>query len=113
MLPKDQRTRDRWFNTSAFAAPVNGSFGNALRNPIHLPGTNQVDASATKNFALTERHRIQVRADFFNFFNHVNLGAPGLNIKDPANFGRVISTTQSTGMPGDARVIQFALKYIF
>ena len=113
MLPRDQRTRARWFNTAAFAPPVNGSWGNAARNPLHLPGLNQVDASASKNFALTEHHRIQFRADFFNFFNHVNLGAPGLNIRDPANFGRVTSTSQTAGMPGDARVIQFALKYIF
>jgi len=113
MLPRDQRSRARWFNTAAFAPPVNGSWGNAARNPLHLPGLNQVDASASKNFALTEHHRIQFRADFFNFFNHVNLGAPGLNIRDPANFGRVTSTSQTAGMPGDARVIQFALKYIF
>jgi hypothetical protein len=113
MLPRDERTRARWFNTAAFAAPVSGSWGNVARNPLHLPGLNQVDASASKNFAISEHHRVQFRADFFNFFNHVNLGAPGLNIKDPANFGRITSTTQTAGMPGDARIVQFAMKYIF
>ena len=114
MLPRDQRTRDRWFNTSAFSLPVNGSFGNAVRHPIHLPGLNQVDASAVKNFRFFESHTVQFRAEFFNFFNHVNLGAPGLNIRDPNTFGRVISTAQgAAGMPGDARVVQFGLKYNF
>ena len=114
MLPRDQRTRDRWFNTAAFSLPVNGSFGNAVRHPIHLPGLNQVDASAVKNFRFFESHTIQFRAEFFNFFNHVNLGAPGLNIRDPNTFGRVISTVQgAAGMPGDARVVQFGLKYNF
>ena len=57
---------------------------------------------------------IQFRAEFFNLFNHVNLGAPGLNIRDPDNFGRVTSTNQgAAGMPGDARVVQFGLKFAF
>jgi hypothetical protein len=114
MLPRGQRTRERWFNTAAFSLPVNGSFGNAVRHPIHLPGLNQVDVSAVKNFRFHESHTVQFRAEFFNFFNHTNLGAPGLNIRDPANFGRVTSTSQgAAGMPGDARVVQFALKYSF
>jgi hypothetical protein len=114
MLPRDQRTRDRWFNTSAFSLPVAGEFGNAVRQPIHLPGLNQVDASAVKNFRFFETHAVQFRAEFFNFFNHVNLGAPGLNIRDPNTFGRVISTAQgAAGMPGDSRVVQFGLKYSF
>jgi hypothetical protein len=114
MLPRDQRTRDRWFNTAAFALPVAGQFGNAVRHPLHLPGLNQVDASAVKNFRFLESHTMQFRAEFFNFFNHVNLGAPGLNIRDPSTFGRVISTAQgAAGMPGDSRVVQFGLKYNF
>jgi hypothetical protein len=36
-----------------------------------------------------------------------------LNIRDPDNFGRVTSTAQGAGMPGDSRVVQFALKYNF
>src|SRR5204862_409321 len=109
-----QRTRNLWFNTSAFALPVPGRFGNSARNQIHLPGLNQVDTSATKNFRFAERHQVQFRAEFFNFFNHVNLGSPGLNIRDVANFGRVTSTVQgAAGMPGDARVVQFGAKYSF
>ena len=56
---------------------------------------------------------LQFRGEFFNALNHVNLGAPGLNIRDPDNFGRVTSTQQGAGMPGDSRVVQFALKYSF
>lgn len=113
MLDRDQRTQARWFNTAAFALPPAGRFGTAPRHPIHLPGLNQVDASATKNFRFLETQQLQFRAEFFNAFNHVNLGAPGLNIRDPDNFGRVTSTMQAAGMPGDARVVQFALKYSF
>jgi hypothetical protein len=113
MLHRSDRTRDRWFNTAAFALPQPGRFGTAPRHPIHLPGLNQVDASATKNFRFMESQQLQFRAEFFNAFNHVNLGAPGLNIRDPDNFGRVTSTSQGAGMAGDSRVVQFALKYNF
>jgi len=114
MLPRDQRTRALWFNTAAFALPTPGSFGSAPRLPLHLPGLNQVDFAVMKNFRFRESHRVQFRAEFFNVFNHVNLGAPGLNIRDPANFGRVTSTAQgAAGMPGDARIVQFGLKYYF
>ena len=113
MLDRGERTRARWFNTDAFALPQPGRFGTAPRHPIHLPGLNQVDASATKNFRFLESHQLQFRAEFFNALNHVNLGAPGLNIRDPDNFGRVTSTQQGAGMPGDSRVVQFALKYSF
>ncbi len=114
MLDRGQRTRERWFNTAAFTRPQPGQFGTASRIPIHLPGLNQVDASATKNFRFAERHNVQFRAEFFNFFNHVNLGAPGINLLDAVNFGRITSTNQgAAGMPGDARVVQFGLKYQF
>jgi hypothetical protein len=113
-LDRDARTRAKWFNTGAFALPQAGRFGTSMRNQVYLPGLSQVDASATKNFRLFESHQIQLRAEFFNALNHVNLGAPGTNIRDPDNFGRITSTSQGAGgMPGDSRVIQFGLKYNF
>jgi carboxypeptidase family protein len=114
MLPRGDRTQAKWFNTAAFTLPQAGQFGTAPRDAIHLPGMNQVDFSATKNFRIAEHNNLQFRAEFFNLFNHVNLGAPGLNVRDPANFGRVTSTVQgAAGMPGDARIVQFGLKYAF
>ena len=114
LLPRDQRTRARWFNTAAFALPQPGRFGTAMRNAVYLPGMNQLDASATKYFRFFESHALQFRAEMFNALNHVNLGAPGWNIRDTANFGRVTSTSQgAAGMPGDSRVVQFGLKYQF
>lgn len=114
MLDRGERTRARWFNTGAFALPQPGRFGTSARMQVYLPGLNQVDASANKYFRFGETRSVQFRAEFFNFFNHVNLGAPGLNIRDPDNFGRVTSTNQgAAGMPGDARVVQFGLKFAF
>ncbi|MBI3698312.1 MAG: TonB-dependent receptor [Acidobacteria bacterium] len=112
-LGRGERSRDRWFNTAAFSQTPLGRFGNAAREPIHLPGMNQVDFSAHKNFRLHESHNVQFRAEFFNFFNHVNLGTPGLDLRAPNSFGRITGSSQAAGVPNDARIIQFALKYQF
>lgn len=112
-LPRSQRSRERWFNTAAFAPTPLGRFGTAPRHPIHLPGLNNVDFMASKNFRFAERHNFQFRAEFFNFFNHVNLGTPGLSIQAPSTFGRITSASQGPGHESGQRVIQLALKYSF
>jgi hypothetical protein len=65
--------------------------GTMSRNPLRGPGFWNVDASMAKNFLLTERIRMQLRADFFNSLNHTNLTALSTNI-NAANFGRLTST---------------------
>jgi hypothetical protein len=112
-LDRGERSRERWFNTSAFMQTPLGQFGNAARQAIHLPGLNQVDASATKNFRIRERNNFQFRAEFFNFINHVNLGSPGLSVQAPNTFGRITTSSQGAGVSNDGRVVQFALKYQF
>ncbi|MCS7023522.1 MAG: TonB-dependent receptor [Bryobacteraceae bacterium] len=113
ILPRSARSRDRWFNTSAFAMPTPGRFGNSSRHPIYLPGLNNVDFLTSKTFAIADRHQLQFRAEFFNFLNHVNLGAPGRNLQVPATFGRITSAVQGPGHESGQRVIQLALKYSF
>jgi hypothetical protein len=113
ILSRGERSRDRWFNTAAFAMPAGGRFGNASRHPIYLPGLNNVDVLAAKNFRFAEQHRLQFRAELFNFFNHVNLGAPGRSPLAPATFGRITTATQGPGHDSGQRVIQLALKYSF
>ncbi|HWQ55393.1 MAG TPA: TonB-dependent receptor [Bryobacteraceae bacterium] len=102
--------RDKWFNTAAFMDTPLGQWGNNARMPIHLPGLNNVDASATKNFRFGERANVQFRAEFFNSFNHVNLGAPGTDLHAPNTFGRITSASQGAGVATDGRVIQLGLK---
>ena len=112
-LGRGERSRDRWFNTSAFAMPPAGRFGNSTRHPIHLPGLNNIDFLLSKNFRFRERHTFQLRGEFFNFFNHVNLGAPGLSLLSPATFGKITTASQGPGHDSGRRVIQLALKYAF
>jgi hypothetical protein len=58
-----------------------------------------------KNFRITERIRLQYRAEFFNLFNRPTLGNPNTVLSN-ATVGQITST-------GDPRVIQMALKLVF
>jgi hypothetical protein len=71
-----------WVNPTAFCDPnagdpgCTGSFyGNVARNKYYAPGFGDVDLSLIKNIPITERVKIQLRADFFNLFNRINLSS--------------------------------------
>ena len=67
-----------WFNPLAFAGPAAGKFGNLGRNgQVVGPGFNNFDFSILKTTRLTERFKVQFRAEFFDIFNHPNFGQPG------------------------------------
>lgn len=103
------RSRDeriaRYFHTAAFTVNARGTSGNVGRNILRGPGDATVDFGLYKNFQKQERLRLQVRGEFFNFFNRVNLGNPAGNAS-AANFGRI------TGA-GARRVAQVAMKLSF
>lgn len=101
---------ESWFDASAFA-PVT-RFGNLGRNVVIGPGFNNTDFSVIKTTRLNERIRAQFRAEFFDLFNHANLGQPGNVVGTPA-FGRITSTRFPTGESGSSRQVQFALKLSF
>ena len=102
---------DGWVDPTAFALPPFGSFGNAGRNILTGPGFRNMDFSVLKNISLREEWTLQFRAEFFNLFNHPNFDLPDPFVDSPLTFGRIFSAR--SGLPGDARSIQFALKLIF
>jgi hypothetical protein len=113
-LPGNQRTVERWFNTDAFVIQPIGTLGTAGRNILTGPGTNIVDFSLLKNIPLTERHKLQFRTEFFNFFNHPNFDIPerlctGGDPGTPCRAQQFGSITAAR----DPRILQFALKYLF
>ena len=102
------------FNTCAFADPPLGSFGNVGRNTIQGPGYRTWDFSTFKNFSITERAKMEFRAEFFNVLNHSNF----LFARSGPQSGNN-ATTLGTSQFGfvsaarDPRQIQFALKFSF
>src|SRR5262249_1164413 len=67
----------QWFNTAMFAQPAAYTFGNAAVGIVRGPGLVNFDSSILRNFRVTERIHAEVRGEFFNAFNHTNLGNPG------------------------------------
>ena len=104
-LPTDQRTRLHWFDTTAFVQPGAYLFGNAGRNILEGPGLKNFDLGLLKDTPITERQKLQFRAEFFNAWNNVNFGLPAANI--------AAGTVGTISSAGPSRDIQFGLKYIF
>jgi hypothetical protein len=113
-LPEDQRTVDRYFDTSAFvpisSTPGNANFvpnqifGNSGVGVVRGPGLVNLDFNVAKTFALNERVSAQLRGEFFNALNRANFGVPGVTVG--AGFGQIVSAYE-------ARIIQLALKLKF
>ncbi len=119
-LPKGQRTLQKYFNTSAFCDPntttcqpatpsnePNSYFGDAGRNLVRGPGLVNGDFSIFKNFAFTERMKLQTRFEFFNVTNTPHFANPGGDLSAASTFGVINKTIDNP------RIIQFAAKFIF
>ena len=54
------------------------------RNNVFGPGFWNWDIGVQKTFSITENHRLQLRGDGLNAFNHFNLGNPSARLRIPA-----------------------------
>jgi len=138
--PPGGKTVAEWFNPAAFEIPALNSagnasvFGSAPRDLLSGPGTWQIDMGAGKTIPLRERAKIEFRAEFYNVFNHPQLGQPGASCsgtgsssgptpcESGAGFGQVtnpINLNTSIVSPitpvgsGTPREMQFALRLEF
>jgi len=68
----------RRFNRAAFAVPPMGRQGTLGRNALRGFPVWQMDLALRRQFNLTERLNLQLRAEAFNLFNHPNFGDPGV-----------------------------------
>ena len=120
---------NQWLNPAAFQTPpVATAIGQSDYSPIggsptqfYGPGFHRLDFSLFKNFLITERIRLEFRAEFFNLTNTPNFSPPGfggngvsaapgsLDYTSSA-FGTINSTRDGNN---DQREIQFALKLYF
>ncbi len=114
----DDRTIDRWFDTSAFLrSKCEGcagegiyqgpqGYGSAGASLFDAPGQKTWDFACFKEFLPREGHRIQFRFEAFNFLNTPQFSAPSRAL-GAADFGRISSTVVNN------REMQLGLKYIF
>jgi hypothetical protein len=105
-LPSDQRTPERWFDTTAFRRLVPPNQGSAGRNILFSDGITNFDLGVSKDFNFSESRRLEFRWEVFNLFNHPNFGVP-VNDLNSQFFGRVLNTSTTE------RIMQFGLKFLF
>jgi hypothetical protein len=80
-------------NPAAFTTPPAGQMGDFPRNGLRSPySIDQTDLALRRRFRLTERVNLNLRAEYFNLFNHPMFGAPGAS--EPGNefdlsFGKI------------------------
>ena len=115
--PRDTPGTFTYFDQSAFTAtvcnlvggvltgPDCGSFGTANRRFFHGPGINNTDLGITKRIPVTESKAFEIRAEFFNVFNHAQFMNPSGDISS-GNFGNVTNAR-------DPRIGQVSGKFVW
>jgi len=103
-----------FYNPAAFVLPPLApgqnfarQFGNAGNGDLRGPSQVNFDLGLVKDFSLTERQKLSLRAEFFNIGNHPQFQIPNSNPDVPG--GQSITST----IPDNQREIQFALKWNF
>ena len=89
------------FNPAAFTAAPPGQQGNFGRNVLRGFGATQADLALQRQFRMTDRIALRVRAECFNVFNQPNFGSPIFDLSNPL-FGRSTQTLASSLGSGGA-----------
>jgi hypothetical protein len=110
-------TLTQYFDTSEFATPDLGRYGNAGKSPERTPYYTNFDASFGKNFAITERQHLLYRAEIFNlgstWHSDTGLMEPDSTVGD-SHFGSLLSNPQiGNANLFNPRIIQMGLQYTF
>jgi hypothetical protein len=82
-----------------------GSFGTANRRFFHGPGFNNTDFGFQKTIPVTEAKMFEIRAEFFNIFNHAQFTNPSGDISS-GSFGNITNAR-------DPRIGQVSAKFIW
>jgi len=105
-LPPDQRTANRWFDTSCFVESLLNTYGNGGVHYLDTDGNKSLDLGLFKNFNFGEQRRLQFRWEAFNALNNTNYNRPNSNVSSPATFGKITGAQP-------ARIMQVGAKFYF
>jgi hypothetical protein len=95
-----------WMTPAGFSLPPLGSFGDAPKRFFHGPGLNNWNIGLHKNTTIREGMILQIRAEFFNTFNHAQFANPNGYFAG-TTFGLI------TSVQAPPRIGQVAAKFIF
>jgi Carboxypeptidase regulatory-like domain len=101
----DERTAQKWFDTSVFVPAPDTRRGNAPVGVVQGPHFYRWDLSLRKRFYVVGHTNIEFRADAFNAFNRINYNTPQMTVTS-ADFGTITSAKTP-------RELQFSLRVEF
>lgn len=112
-----------WFNPLAFGQPTGVRFGTTGRNTMRGPGMWNLDLSLFRTFALTEKWRVEFKAEGFNITNTPKFANPAANVANMRlnpdgtiqtlnNFSSITSTLTALTSPSERR-FRFGLRLSF
>ncbi len=104
---------NRYFNPAAFVAPATGTYGNVGRDVLTGPGLAELDFSVLKTTPISEKAKLQLRAEFFNVLNRTNFGTPNGVVYTSASTIPSPTAGVITSMATTSRQIQFGVKAIW
>jgi len=93
-----------YFNTSAFAVPAAGTFGNSARNMITGPSNSTLNMSASKSFRFMKTRSLSLRIQATNVLNTARWGAIDTVVNSPT-FGRVVLVRSMRSVQAVARLM--------
>ena len=113
-----------FFDPLAFASVTTARFGTAGYRSLRAPGVGNWDFSLFRQFDITERFKLQFRAEALNFSNTPHFAAPGSNVSNllknadgsvrSLNGFSTVTSTISLAREGlDARQFRFGLRVSF
>ena len=95
------------YNAAAFAVPAQYTYGNSGVNICYTGNHQEIDASLSKDFNVTEGSKFQFRFEAFNVPNLTDFSGPSNTNIDASTYGPITSISNTP------RQLQFALKYVF
>jgi hypothetical protein len=107
ILPDNERTLSRWFNTAAFAPQPQFTAGNTPKFLLRGAPLRRLDLSLFKDVALGGTRKVQLRAEVYNVTNTPSFNVPGAALGTPT-FGVISNVGNSI-----ARQMQFGARFTF
>jgi hypothetical protein len=106
-----------YFDPLAFRAVTETRFGNAGLRILRAPGVVNLDAGLFRDFKLSERWKLQFRAESFNLTNTPHFGSPGASVSSMIlnadgsirSLGGFTEVTSAS----DERQVRFAVRLSF
>ena len=102
-----------YYDPTAFAEVTAARFGNVGFNSLRGPGLFNWDFGLFREFAFSERWKLQFRMESFNFTNTPHLDVPDGNIGDGEDFMTITGTRDLAREGIDERQFRFGLRILF